>query len=132
MPPASTTAEQKRPNAIHLSPAGISTQIPGVETPVMPTPEVRVPRPGGPLPVIWGFLFWPRLLLERTEHERNKTPPNFPLELLGKYSGNPRKLRGSLEQAYSNAGIARQPQCRTTGLMRPEWRSLSRSKGRRA
>src|SRR6266513_128088 len=98
MHPASTIAEQERLNAIHSSPAGIPTRIVAIAgerlNPKTPQPPRRSP-PACHL----GFLFCPGLLLERTEH---------------------RGTQGSL----GNTGTARQPQCRATGLMGPERRSL--------
>src|SRR5450631_4387019 len=120
MDPASTITEQIRLNAINSSPAEIPNQISGVAAPEMPTPEAPIPRPGCPRPAFLGFLFWPGLLLERTEQCQTRRP-EFSLETKGKYWGT----QGKLEQAWrANTGTARSPQCRTTGLMRPERRSL--------
>src|ERR1700686_3472367 len=120
MQAASTTTEQKRPNTINSSPAEIPTQILRAE------PSINAPGPLHPAPLaprfvipglMPGFLSWPGLLLERTERQRNQDEPERLPQALREISGG----------THGNAGIARPPQCRTTGLMRSERSHESRT-----
>src|ERR1700732_768111 len=80
MDPASTITEQIRLNAINSSPAEIPTQIAGVATPQMPTPEA--PRTASRLPPAcqFGVLVLARPSAREDGTMRNKTTRIFPLE----------------------------------------------------
>src|SRR6266567_7503199 len=70
-----------------------------------------VPGPDYPSVCQFGFLSWAGLLLERPP--TTKTSPSSPFS----------EIQGKYREPKGNAGTTRQPQCRTTGLMRPERRS---------